>query len=75
MLQGRRLEDAHLVFVGGRYLARVRATVQSRDPDIVMHSARNNLHPFEGAGQDHDVTAGRICLSIHRDRKREEDAE
>jgi len=58
----RRLEDAHLVFVRGCDFACVCGAIEAADPDVVVDGARDDLDAFEGARQDHDVAAGRVCL-------------
>lgn len=62
VLQWRRLEDAHLVLVRSGYLARVRAAVEGRDANVVVHGSGDDLHPFEVAGQYHNVAS--CCVGL-----------
>lgn len=47
MYQGGRFEDAHFVLVGGSDFTRISAAIERRDPYVIVHSSRNNLHPLE----------------------------
>lgn len=60
--QRSRLKNAYLIVVGGRDFARVRRTVQATDADVVVYRSRNDLHPFERAGQYDDVAPCRVRL-------------
>lgn len=62
MLQRGRLEDAYLVLVGSRNLARVRAAIERRYSDIVVDSAGDDLDTFEIAGQYYNVASCRVRL-------------
>lgn len=64
MDQWRRLEDAHLILVGSRNFSRIGAAVQCRNTNVVVCGTRNDLDTFEGAGKDHDIATGRICLQL-----------
>lgn len=62
VLQRGRFEDAYLVLVGRRYFTRVRAAVERRDPHVIVHGARDDLHPLKGARQYHNITSCRVRL-------------
>lgn len=62
----RRLKDAHFVLVGGSDFARVGAAVECRYPDVVVHSAGNDLNTLEGAREYDNVAA--CCISLQIDK-------
>lgn len=62
VLQWRRLKDAHLVLVRSGNLTRVRAAVQGRDANIVVHCSGDDLHPLEVARQYHYVASCGVGL-------------
>lgn len=64
VLQRSRLEDAHLVLVGGGNLSRVRTAVKRRNADIVVYGTWDDLNPFEIAGQYHNVTSCGVGLTF-----------
>lgn len=52
-----RFEDAHFVLVGGSDFTRISAAIQGRDPNVVVHRPRDNLHPLEVTRQDNDIAS------------------
>lgn len=62
MYKRRWLKNADLIFIRRSYLPRIRATVQTTNSDVIVHSSGNDLHSFEIVSQDHNVTASCIRL-------------
>lgn len=58
------LKDANFILVGGRYLSRVRAAVDSRYAHIVVNRSGNDLDPLEIAGQYHNVASCGVGLLV-----------
>jgi hypothetical protein len=57
-----RLKDANFVLVGCGDLARVGAAVESRDADVVVNCAGNDLYTFECTGENDYVAARCVRL-------------
>lgn len=60
--QRSRLENADFIFVSRRDFSGVSAAIERRYSDIVVNSARYDLHTFKRAGKDDNVTARCVCL-------------
>lgn len=57
-----RFKNANFLFVGRCYFPGVGWTVQTADSNVVVHSSRNDLNPFEIACENYNVATGGICL-------------
>lgn len=62
MNQRCRLKNADFVLVGSGDFSRVGAAVESRDADVVVNGAGNNLYTFECTRENYDVTTCCVCL-------------
>lgn len=58
-----RLKYAHFVFVGSGYFARIGATIERRYSNVVVCGAGYDLHTFECACQNDNITSCSVCLS------------
>lgn len=57
------LKNADLIFIGCSYFSCICTTVQTADPDVIVHSSRNYLNSFKIISQNHNIAASCICLN------------
>lgn len=56
------LENADLIFIGCSYFSCICTTVQTADPDVIVHSSRNYLNSFKIIGQNHNIATSCVRL-------------
>lgn len=58
------LENADLVFIGCSYFSSICTTVQTADPDVIVHSSRNYLNSLKIIGQNHNIATSCVRLCV-----------